>query len=47
MAACAVGLGVGGTTYLQSGGPNSLPVMFLIDAVVIVCGGLWLAKGDK
>ena len=47
MAACTLGLTVGGATYLQNGGPNSLPVMFLIDAVVLVCGGLWLSKTGK
>lgn len=47
IAACAVGLGAGGMTYVQSGGPNSLLAMFLIDAAVLVCGGLWLAKAGK
>ncbi len=47
MAACTLGLGVGGATYLQNGGPATLPVMFLIDALVLVCGALWLSKAGK
>lgn len=47
MAACALGLAIGGSTYLQNGGPATLPVMFLIDALVIGCGALWLTKGAK
>jgi hypothetical protein len=44
IAACALGLTVGGANYLQDGGPSTLPVMFLIDAAVILCGVLWLTK---
>ncbi len=47
IAACAIGLGIGGATYLQNGGPISLPVMFLIDAIVIAAGAMWLAKPVK
>ncbi len=47
MAACAVGLALGGTNYFQNGGPPTLMVMFLIDAAVLICGGLWLAKAGK
>lgn len=47
MGACALGLTVGGANYLQNGGPNTLLVMFLIDAAVLVAGGLWLSKAGK
>lgn len=47
MAACATGIAIGGTTYLRNGGPPTLPVMFLIDAIVLVCGALWLSKAGK
>ena len=47
MAACALGLAAGGGRYLASGGPVTLPVMFLIDAAVILCGALWLSKSGK
>ena len=47
MAACSLGVVLGGANYLQNGGPPTLPVMFLIDAIVLVCGGLWLSKGGK
>lgn len=47
MAACALGLAAGSANYLQNGGPNTLPVMFLIDAAVLVAGGLWLSKAGK
>ena len=47
MGACTLGILLGGTNYLQNGGPPTLPVMFLIDAVVIACGALWLSKSGK
>lgn len=47
MAACTLGLTIGGATYLQNGGPNTLPIMFLIDAAVIGAGGLWLSKAGQ
>jgi hypothetical protein len=47
MAACATGIALGGATYLQNGGPSTLPVMFLIDILVLASGGLWLAKSGK
>lgn len=47
MAACATGIALGGANYLQNGGPPTLPVMFLIDVLVLVCGGLWLSKAGK
>lgn len=47
MAACTIGVTLGGANYLQNGGPPTLLVMFLIDAVVLVCGALWLSKGAK
>lgn len=43
----ALGLGVGGTAYLQNGGPITLPVMFLIDFVVLGLGGMWMMKTQK
>lgn len=40
-----LGLGLGGVNYIQNGGgPASLPAMFAIDVVILVLGGLWLAK---
>lgn len=47
MGACTLGLALGGTNYLQNGGPPTLPVMFLIDALVLICGALWLSKSGK
>jgi hypothetical protein len=47
MAACAIGVTIGGMTYLRDGGPVTMLVMFLIDAIVIVCGALWLGKAGK
>lgn len=47
MGATTVGIVLGGANYLQNGGPPTLLVMFLIDAVVLVCGGLWLSKSGK
>lgn len=41
------GLGLGGSNYLQNGGPVTLPIMFLIDIAILGAGGLWLMKsGD-
>ena len=42
----AIGLLLGGTNYLQNGGPMTLPVMFLIDLAVLGAGALWLMKPD-
>lgn len=47
MAACTLGVTLGGIAYLRDGGPVTLLVMFLIDAIVLVCGGLWLSKAGK
>lgn len=47
MAACALGIVLGGGNYLQNGGPATLPVMFLIDVLVIAAGAMWLAKNAK
>ena len=47
MAAATLGIVAGGSHYAQSGGPISLPVMFLIDLLVLAAGGLWLAKAGK
>ncbi len=45
--ACIAGLGVGGTSYAQSGGPLALPIMFLVDIVIIAAGVWWLVKTTK
>ena len=45
--ACAAGLTLGGFNYLTNGGPFALPIMFLIDAVVIGAGIMWLMKAPK
>lgn len=42
--ACSLGLGLGGTNYLQNGGPLALPIMFAIDVVIIAAGVMWLIK---
>ncbi len=47
IAACTLGLTLGGANYLQNGGPGTLPVMFLIDAAIVIAGGLWLTKAGK
>lgn len=39
-----LGLSLGGVTYLNHGGPASLPLMFAIDVVVLALGGAWLLK---
>lgn len=45
--ACTAGIGLGGQTYLANGGPMALPIMFAIDAVIIVAGISWLLKVRK
>ncbi len=45
--ACTAGLGLGGASYAQSGGPLALPIMFLVDIVVIAAGVWWLMKTTK
>lgn len=47
MAATLTGIALGGTNYLQNGGPITLPVMFLIDVIVIGAGALWIIKSGK
>ena len=42
-----VGILLGGSNYLQNGGPATLPVMFLIDILVIGAGVMWLVKSGK
>jgi len=42
-----VGLVLGGTNYLQNGGPVTLPVMFLIDLAILSAGVLWMMKSGK
>ncbi|MEO1135029.1 MAG: hypothetical protein AAFW68_00285 [Pseudomonadota bacterium] len=44
IAACTLGLALGGTNYLQNGGPLALPIMFAIDVVIIGAGVMWLMK---
>lgn len=44
MVVAAAGLALGGSNYLQNGGPITLPVMFLIDVIVIGAGAIWLTK---
>lgn len=46
--ACTAGLGLGGSSYMQDGGPLALPIMFLIDIIIIAAGAWWLMKvGSK
>lgn len=40
----ALGLALGLNRYLSGGGPVALPVMFALDVVVLIVGGLWLAR---
>jgi hypothetical protein len=40
----ALGLVLGGSQYLQRGGPPTLPLMFFIDILIIAVGGLWVTK---
>lgn len=47
LAAALTGLGLGGSNYLQNGGPMTLPLMFAIDIAVVAAGGLWLMKSGK
>lgn len=47
MAATITGLTLGGSQYIQNGGPMTLPVMFLIDVIVLGTGALWLMKSGK
>ena len=47
IAACTVGLTLGGSNYLSNGGPAALPIMFLIDVLIIAAGVMWLTKGKK
>lgn len=44
IAACTVGLTLGGANYLSNGGPAALPLMFLIDIVIIAVGVMWFMK---
>lgn len=47
MGVCAIGLALGGSRYLQNGGPAALLLMFLIDVAVIGAGALWIMKSGK
>ena len=40
----ALGLALGGGRYVNQGGPWAMPIMFLIDAVVLGLGVVWLSK---
>ena len=44
IAACTVGLTLGGANYLQNGGPVALPIMFFIDVLIIAAGIMWFTK---
>ncbi len=44
LAACTVGLGLGGQNYLANGGPLALPIMFVIDIAIIAAGVMWLLQ---
>jgi hypothetical protein len=44
MAVCATGLALGGSNYVQNGGPLALPIMFIIDVAIIAAGAMWLMK---
>lgn len=44
MAVCAAGLTLGGSNYIQNGGPVALPMMFIIDIAIIAAGAMWLIK---
>ena len=41
---CLIGLGLGGATYVQNGGPGALPIMLVIDVAIIAAGVIWLVK---
>lgn len=44
----ALGLGLGGANYVQSGGGSfTLPVMFAIDIMVLLTAGGWLLKNRR
>ena len=47
IAACTVGLTLGGGNYLQNGGPAASPILFLIDVIIIGAGIWWLFKTGK
>lgn len=45
MVMTALGLGLGGQAYLNMGGGSpAFFVMFVIDVLVLILGGLWLVK---
>ena len=47
MAATLTGILLGGSNYIQNGGPVTLPIMFMIDLAVLGAGALTLLKSDK
>ncbi len=47
VAACTAGLGLGGASYAQDGGPLALPIIFLVDIIIIAAGVWWLMKTTK
>lgn len=44
---CGIGLALGGSRYLQNGGPPLMIVMFLIDVAIIAAGVLWITRAGK
>lgn len=47
LATTITGLLLGGSNYLQNGGPMTLPVMFVIDLIVLGAGVTWIVKSGK
>lgn len=47
LAVTAAGIVLGGSNYVQNGGPVALPVMLLIDLVILGAGGMWMMKSGK
>jgi hypothetical protein len=44
MAITALGLVLGGQSFIINGGPITLPIMFLIETLILAAGALWLLK---
>jgi ABC-type enterochelin transport system permease subunit len=47
IAVTALGLVLGGSNYLEHGGPKTLPVMLLIDVIILAVGAMWVMKSGK
>ncbi len=45
--ASALGLILGGTTYVENNGPLWLLAMLVIDVVILLCIGVWLFKARR